>query len=79
MNVVFLSIVLVSPFANPLVIPVEDRVPIIDVEETCKAAAATDKAMDRSPSIRRKLHARRECRARAACYDLVDVLRFQSR
>jgi hypothetical protein len=46
MNVVFLSIVLVSPFANPLVIPVEDRVPIIDVEETCKAAAATDKAMD---------------------------------
>ena len=53
MNVAFLSIVLVSQFGNPLVIPVEDRVPIIDVEETCKATAATDKAMalDLSQSV----------------------------
>ena len=45
MNVAFLSIVFVSQFGSPLVIPVGDRVPIINVEETCKAAAATDKAM----------------------------------
>ena len=45
MNVAFLSIVLASQLGNPLVIPVGDRVPLINVEETCKATAATDKAM----------------------------------
>ena len=53
MNVAFLSIVLVSQFGNPVVIPVEDRVPVIDVEATCKATAATDRAMglDLSQSV----------------------------
>ena len=41
----FISIVLVSQIGSPLVIPVDDRVPVINVEETCKATAATDEAM----------------------------------
>ena len=45
MNVVFLSIVFASQLGNPLVTPVGDRVPVIDVEQTCKETAATDKAM----------------------------------
>jgi hypothetical protein len=46
MNIVLLSIVLANPTGSPLVIPVGDRVPVINVEETCKATAATDKAMN---------------------------------
>lgn len=46
MNIVLLSIMLASPPGNPLVIPVGDRVPIINVEENCRATAATDKAMN---------------------------------
>ena len=45
MNVAFLPIVLVSQLGSPLVIPVGDRVPVINVEQTCKASAETDKAM----------------------------------
>jgi hypothetical protein len=45
MNVALLSIVLASQLGDPLVIAVGDRVPLINVEETCKATAATDKAM----------------------------------
>jgi hypothetical protein len=44
MNVAFLSIALASQLGNPLVIRVGDRVPVINVEQTCKKAAATDKA-----------------------------------
>jgi hypothetical protein len=42
----FLSIALASQLGSPLLIPVEDRVPVIDVERSCKATAATNKAMD---------------------------------
>jgi len=45
MNVAFLSIVLVTQLGNPLVAPVADRVPVINVEQTCKETAATDKDM----------------------------------
>jgi hypothetical protein len=45
MNVAFLSIVLANQLGNPLVIPVGDRVPVINIERTCKETAATDKAM----------------------------------
>jgi hypothetical protein len=45
MNVTFLSIVLVSQLGSSLAIPVGDRVPVIDVERTCKETAATDKDM----------------------------------
>ena len=45
MNVAFLSIALISQLGNPLVTPVGDRVPIINVEQTCKETAATDEAM----------------------------------
>jgi hypothetical protein len=46
MIAVFLSIALASQLGSSLVIPVEDRVPVIDVERSCKATAATNKAMD---------------------------------
>jgi hypothetical protein len=46
MNIVLLAIALASPLEVPLAIPVGDRVPVINVEETCKATAATDKAMN---------------------------------
>ena len=45
MNVALLAIVLASQLGNPAVMAVGDRVPFINVEETCKATAATDKAM----------------------------------
>ncbi len=45
MSVAFLSIVLVSQLGSPLVIPVGDRVPVINVEQTCKASAETDKSV----------------------------------
>lgn len=46
MNIVLLSIALGGPLGDPLAIPVGDHVPVINVEETCKATAATDKAMN---------------------------------
>jgi len=46
MKVALLSIVLASQLGSPSVIPVADRVPVINVEETCKSTAATDKAMN---------------------------------
>ena len=47
MNIVFLTIAVASQLGTPLAaIPVGDRVPLINVEETCKATAATDKSMD---------------------------------
>ena len=42
----FLSIALASQLGSPLVIPVGDRVPTIDVQKSCKDTAATNKAMD---------------------------------
>jgi hypothetical protein len=44
MNIVLLLVVL-GQLGNPLVIPVGDRVPVINVEKTCRETAATDKAM----------------------------------
>jgi len=44
MNVAFLSIALVSQLGSPVVIPVGDLVPAINVERTCKETAAADKA-----------------------------------
>lgn len=46
MNIGFLSIALASQLGSSLVIPIGDRVPVIDVERTCKETVATDKAMD---------------------------------
>jgi hypothetical protein len=45
MNVTLLSIALVSQLGGSLVIQVGDRVPVIDVEHTCKESAAADRAM----------------------------------
>jgi hypothetical protein len=45
MNGVFLSLALVTQLGSPLVIPVADVVPVINVERTCKETSATDKAM----------------------------------
>jgi hypothetical protein len=42
MKFALLSIALIG---NPLAIPVSDRIPKLDVEATCKATVATDKAM----------------------------------
>ena len=42
----FLSIALATHLVSPLTIPVGDRVPVIDVERSCKVTAATNKAMD---------------------------------
>lgn len=46
MNTVLFSIVLASQLGNPLVTSVGDRVPTLNVEATCKASVATDKAMN---------------------------------
>lgn len=46
MKAALLSLALANQLGNPLVIPVADRVPVIDVERTCKETAATDKAMN---------------------------------
>ena len=46
MNAAFLSIAIASQLGSPLVIRVADLVPVIDVERTCKEAAATDKDMN---------------------------------
>ena len=43
MIVAFISIALVSQFGSPLVIPVGDRFPVINVEKTCKDTVAADK------------------------------------
>jgi hypothetical protein len=44
MMAALISIAMVSQFGSPLVIPVGDRVPIINVEKTCKDSVAADKA-----------------------------------
>ena len=46
MIIAILSIALASQLGSSLVIPVGDRVPVIDVERSCKQTAATNKAMD---------------------------------
>ena len=46
MNAALLSLAIVGQLGGPLVIQVGDRVPVIDVEKTCKESAATDKAMN---------------------------------
>jgi hypothetical protein len=46
MKLALLSIAVASQLGSPLVIPVGDRVPAIDVQRSCKATAATNKAMD---------------------------------
>ena len=43
MIVAFISIALVSQFGSPLVIPVADRMPVINVEKTCKDSLTADK------------------------------------
>ena len=42
MKLALLSIAVASQLASPLVIPVADRVPVIDVQRSCKATAATN-------------------------------------
>jgi hypothetical protein len=44
MIVAFISIALFSQLGSPLVMPVGDRVPIINVESTCKDSVAADNA-----------------------------------
>ena len=53
MNIGLLSIALVGQLGSPLVIPVGDRVPVINVERTCRETAAADKAanLDLSQSV----------------------------
>jgi hypothetical protein len=53
MNIAFFSLALASQFGSPLAVPVADVVPVINVEQTCKETAATDKAMslDLSQSV----------------------------
>jgi hypothetical protein len=46
MIITFFSIALASQPGSPSVIPVGDRVPVIDVQRSCKETAATNKAMD---------------------------------
>ena len=46
MNVALLSIALASQLGSPLPMPVGDRVAVINVEQTCKETAATDRAMN---------------------------------
>src|SRR6516225_10159908 len=46
MNAALLSLAIVGQLGGPFVIQVGDRVPVIDVEKTCKETAATDKAMN---------------------------------
>jgi hypothetical protein len=43
MIVAFMSIAIVSQFGSPLVIPAADRVPVINVEKTCKDSVAADR------------------------------------
>lgn len=43
MIVAFISIALISQFGSPLLVPVGDRVPVINVEKTCKDTSAADK------------------------------------
>jgi hypothetical protein len=42
----FLSIALASQPGSPLLMPVGDRVPVIDIQRSCKETAATNKAMN---------------------------------
>jgi hypothetical protein len=46
MIVAFVSIALATQLVSPLVIPVGDLVPVIDVQRSCKETAAANKAMD---------------------------------
>jgi hypothetical protein len=46
MNIALLSIALAGQLGSLSVIPIADRVPVIDVERACKETAATDKAMN---------------------------------
>jgi hypothetical protein len=46
MKLALLSIAVASQLSSPLLIAVGDRVPVIDVQRSCKATAATNKAMD---------------------------------
>jgi len=46
MTVVLFSIALAISLISPLVIPVRDRVPVIDVQWSCKEAAAPNKAVE---------------------------------
>ena len=43
MIVAFISIALISQFGSPLLVPVGDHVPVINVEKTCKDTSAADK------------------------------------
>ena len=43
MIVAFVSIALISQFGSPLVMPVGDRIPVINIEKTCKDSLAADK------------------------------------
>ena len=45
MKIALLSMALATQLGSPLVTPVGDRVPLINVEQTCKETAETDKAM----------------------------------
>ncbi|OCK54468.1 hypothetical protein [Bradyrhizobium sp. LMTR 3] len=46
MSITFFSFAIVAQLGSPLAVPVADRVPVINVEQTCKETAATDKAMN---------------------------------
>jgi len=43
MIVALVSIALISQFGSPLLVPVGDRAPVINVEKTCKDTSAADK------------------------------------
>lgn len=43
MIVAFISIALISQFGSPSLVPVGDRVPVINVDRTCKDTSAADK------------------------------------
>ena len=43
MIVAFVSIALISQFGSPLVMPVGDHIPVINIENTCKDSLAADK------------------------------------
>jgi hypothetical protein len=46
MNAALFAIALANQLGDPSVIPVGDLVPVINIEQTCKDTAATDKAMN---------------------------------
>jgi hypothetical protein len=46
MIIAFISIALISQAGSPLVTPVGDRVPVINVEKTCKDSVTADKEAD---------------------------------